>query len=98
MIFSYYYLDFLLVLREIFFIFIVLFSICVYTVLEKILMKSEKNVSLFYSISIYFILIFNIYLFSAFSYIKTYYYLFNYSLTNFYGVDFFGFLTLNYKT
>lgn len=89
MIFSYYYLDFLLILREIFFIFIVIFSICVYTLLEKIFKKKYKEISLFYSVCLYFIMLFNIYLISALSYIKTYYYLFNYSISNIYGIDFF---------
>lgn len=89
MVFSYYYLDLLLVLRDFFFIFIVLFSICIYTILEKVLVKFKKDISLFYSSSIYLIIVLNFYLFSSFECIQTYYYLFNYSITNFYGVDFF---------
>ena len=49
----------------------------------------KKKISLFYSISIYFIIILNLYLISAFSYIPTYYYLFNYSISNIYGLDYF---------
>ena len=89
MIFNYYYLDLLLILRDFFLISIILISLCIYTFLEKKLSKLNFKISLFYSVSLYFIVILNIYLVSAFSEIKTYYYLFNYSLSNLYGVFFF---------
>jgi len=87
MIFNFYYLDFLLILREIFLIFMILISLSFYTLIEKIFKK--KIFSIFYSVSLYFIVILTIYLISAWSYLETYYYLFNYSLSNIYGVDYF---------
>ena len=89
MIFSYYYIDLVLFLREIFLIIIILFSICFYTFLEKILIKFKKKISLYYSVSIYFILILIIYFKSCVFSIQTFFYLFNYSLSNLYGIDFF---------
>lgn len=89
MIFNYYYLDLLLILRDFFLISVILFSICIYTFLEKKLSKLNLRISLFYSVSLYFIIVLNVYLISAFSEIKSYYYIFNYSLSNLYGVFFF---------
>ena len=89
MIFSYYYLDLLIILRDFFLISIILISICIYTFLEKKLSKYRFKISLFYSVSLYFIIVLNIYLFSVFSEVSTYYYLFNYSLSNICGVYFF---------
>lgn len=89
MSFSYYYLDLLLILRDFFLISIILISICVYAFLERALSKYKFKISLFYSVSLYFIVVLNIYLISAFSEIPTSYYLFNYSLSNVFGVYFF---------
>jgi len=87
MLFTFYYLDFLLVIKEIVLTSLILFSLCIYTLFEK--KVKPLQISLFYSISIYFIIIFNLYLISAFSYIPTYYYLFNYTISNIYGLDYF---------
>lgn len=89
MIFSPYYLDILLLSSEFFFILMALISLGVYTLLEKALRRIFQEVSLFYSVSIYFILLLNIYLISALSDMEVGYFLFNYSLSNAYGVDIF---------
>lgn len=89
MTFNYYYLDLLLVLRDFFLVCMILISLCIYTFLEKKLLKLNLKISLFYSVSLYFIFLLNIYFISSISEIKTYYYIFNYSLSNVYGVYFF---------
>lgn len=89
MIFSYYYLDMLLLVRDFFLVSVVLVALCLYTFLEKKLSTVNYKVGLFYSVALYFLFVLNIYLVSAFSQIQTYYYLFNYSLSNVYGVFFF---------
>ena len=88
MIFNYYYLDFLLILREIFLMTVILISLCLYTLIEKVFKKTKKEISFFYSVSLYFIMVLCLYLFSSISYIQTYYYLFNYSISNLYGIDY----------
>ena len=89
MIFSYYYLDMLLLVRDFYLIFVILVALCLYTYLEKKLATTNYKISLFYSVALYFLFVLNIYLVSAFSQVQTYYYLFNYSLSNVYGVFFF---------
>ena len=89
MIFSYYYLDFLFLFKESFFITILLTSICFYTLIEKFLRKFDKEISLFYSVALYFLILLNIYLILSFSQINIYYYLFNYSISNICALDFF---------
>ena len=89
MIFSYYYLDMLLLVRDFFLISVILIALCLYTFLEQKLSTVHYKISLFYSVALYFLFVLNIYLISAFSQIQTYYYLFNYSLSNVYGVFFF---------
>ena len=89
MIFSPYNFDILLLSSEFFFIFASVLSLGVYTLLEKAMRRIFQEVSLFYSVSIYFLCLLNIYLISALSYIEVGYYLFNYSLLNVYGVDIF---------
>ena len=81
MIFSYYYLDMLLLVRDFFLISVILIALCLYTFLEKKLATVNYKISLFYSVTLYFLFVLNIYLVSAFSQIQTYYYLFNYSLS-----------------
>ena len=87
MVISYYYLDFFFILKEIFLSFIVLFSICVYTILEKRLVKLNKKISLFNSVTIYFIILFSIYLLLIITEIPIWLYIFNYSLTYFWDVS-----------
>lgn len=89
MIFSYYYLDMLLLVRDFYLISVILVALCLYTYLEKKLATTNYKVSLFYSVALYFLFVLNVYLISAFSQVQTYYYLFNYSLSNVYGVFFF---------
>ena len=89
MIFSYYYLDLLLVLRDFFLISLILISICIYTFLEKKFSKSSSKIGLFYSVSLYFIFLLNIYFISCISQVQSYYYLFDYTFSNLHGVFFF---------
>ncbi len=88
MIFFNNYLDFLLILKEIFFLSVVIISICMYTLFEKLLKKTNVKISLFYSVALYFIVLFNIYMVTALSTIDTYYYLFNSTFSNINGMDF----------
>ena len=92
MIFSYYYLDLLLFVKEIFLICVALFSLSFYTVLEKVLGKKSKRLSMFRTVSLFFIILFNIYLYLIIFSVNSYFYFFNYSLTNLYGADFFKFI------
>lgn len=89
MVTNLYSVDFIFILRDVFLIIIILFSLCFYTLIEKFYEKKKKKITLFYSVSIFFIVILIIYLFSSFFEVKAYYYLFNYALSNLYGVFFF---------
>ena len=66
MIFSYYYLDMLLLVRDFFLVSVVLVALCLYTFLEKKLSTVNYKVGLFYSVALYFLFVLNIYLVSAF--------------------------------
>lgn len=87
MILNYNYLDILFLIREVFFIGIVLFSICFYTGIESATRTLQSRVTLYYSVSLYFIGVLNIYLISCFSYVNRVYYLFNYSISNVNSID-----------
>ena len=90
MIISYYYLDLFFLLKEFFLVFIVLFSTCLYTILEKRLVRLDidKKTSLFNSVAIYFIILLSIYFLLIIYEIPIWLYLFNYSLTNFWDVSY----------
>lgn len=87
--YSLYFLDYFFILRDFFLVTVILASICIYTLIEKFYERKKKKLSLYYSVSLFFIGILNIYLISSLFEIKTYFYLFNYSISNLYGVFFF---------
>ena len=62
MIFSYYYLDMLLLVRDFFLISVLLVALCLYTLLEKKLATTAYKVSLFYSVALYFLFVLNIFI------------------------------------
>lgn len=86
-----YYLDFILLLRDFFYVILVLTSLCFYTFIETKFKSLNLKISLFYSASLYMIFISYLYLVSLCSTICTEYYLLNFTVSNLYGVDFFKF-------
>jgi len=91
MISNYNYLDFLLLLGDIFLLGVVIISLCIYTIFEKNFSKLNSKINFFYSVAIYIIFSLNLYLFFIYSSFNISFYICNFTLSNINGMDFFKF-------